>query len=143
MARFYRLIRLVIDLLVLRGRREHSKDVEILVLRHQLAVLQRQIARPRFEPDDRAILTVFARVLGRDRWSIFLVRPDTIPGWHRRLVGEPLDLSTPARPATVRTPRPNSDPRSLGACRTRLSNIQTELRLVAPYRRVGRVRIVP
>jgi hypothetical protein len=66
-ARFYRLIRLVIDLLVLRGRREHSKDVEILVLRHQLAVLQRQIARLRFEPDDRAILTAFARVLGRAR----------------------------------------------------------------------------
>ena len=127
-ARFYRLIRLVIDLLVLRGRREHSKDVEILVLRHQLAVLQRQIARPRFEPDDRAILTVFARVLGRDRWSIFLVRPDTIPGWHRRLVanhwtyphrpGRPLsghpdltpirDLSARAERA-YRTSRPNFD----------------------------------
>jgi hypothetical protein len=55
--RFYRLVRLVIDLLVLRGRRDRSKDVEILVLRHQLAVLRRQIARPRFEPDDRAILS--------------------------------------------------------------------------------------
>jgi putative transposase len=82
-ARFYRLVRLVIDLLVLRGRRDRSKDVEILVLRHQLAVLQRQITRPRLEPNDRAILTAFARMLGRDRWSIFLVRPDTILGWHR------------------------------------------------------------
>jgi putative transposase len=54
--RFYPLVRLVIDLLVLRSRRDRSKDVEILVLRHQLAVLQRQITRPRFEPDDRAIL---------------------------------------------------------------------------------------
>jgi hypothetical protein len=85
-ARCYRLVRLVIDLLVLRSRRDRSKDVEILVLRHQLAVLQRQIARPRFEPDDRAIVTAFARVLGRDRWSNFLVRPATILGWHRRLV---------------------------------------------------------
>jgi putative transposase len=66
-ARFYRLVRLVIDLLVLRGRRQHSKDVEILVLRHQLGVLRRQISRPRFEPEDRAILTALARVLGRDR----------------------------------------------------------------------------
>jgi len=41
MARFYRLVRLVIDLLVLRGRQDRSKDVEILVLRHQLAVLRR------------------------------------------------------------------------------------------------------
>ena len=72
-ARFCRLVRLVIDLLVLRGRREHSMDVEVLVLRHQLAVLRRQISRPRFEPEDRAILTAFARVLGRDRWSILLV----------------------------------------------------------------------
>jgi putative transposase len=71
-ARFYRLVRLVIDLLVLRGRRDRSKDVEILVLRHQLAVLQRQISRPRFEPEDRAVLTALARVLGRDRWPIFL-----------------------------------------------------------------------
>src|SRR5207248_4991117 len=79
-------VQLVIDLLVLRGRRDRSKDVEILVLRHQLAVLRRQISRPRFEPEDRAILTGLARVLGRNRWSIFLVRPDTILGWHRRLV---------------------------------------------------------
>jgi hypothetical protein len=49
-ARFYRLVRLVIDLLVLRGRTDRSKDVEILLLRHQLAVLQRQISRARFEP---------------------------------------------------------------------------------------------
>jgi putative transposase len=87
-ARFYRVVRLVIDLLVLRGRADRSKDVEILVLRQQLAVLERQIARARFEPDDRALLAAFARVLGRDRWSIFLVRPETILGWHRRLVAK-------------------------------------------------------
>jgi putative transposase len=70
MARFYRLVRLVIALLVLRGRSDRSKDVEILVLRHRLAVLHRQVPRPRFKPADRAILTALARVLGRDRWSI-------------------------------------------------------------------------
>jgi putative transposase len=87
-ARFYRLVRLVIDLLVLRGRTDRSKDVEILVLRHQLAVLRRQIARARFEPDDRVLLSALARMLGRDCWSIFLVRPDTILRWHRRLVAD-------------------------------------------------------
>jgi hypothetical protein len=87
-ARFYGLVRLVIDLLVLRGRKDRSKDVEILVLRHQLAVLQRQILRPRFEPDDRAILTALTRVLGCDRWRIFLVKPDTLLRWHRRLVAK-------------------------------------------------------
>ena len=108
MARFYRLVRLVIDLLVLRGRRDRSKDVEILVLRHQLAVLQRQIARPRFEPDDRAILTALARVLGRDRWSIFLVRPDTILRLASTTRREPLDLPAPARPTIHRRRDPPS-----------------------------------
>ena len=56
------------------------------MLRHQLAVLKRQVPRPRFEPSDRAVLAAFARVLNRDRWSIFLVKPDTILAWHRRLV---------------------------------------------------------
>ena len=57
---------------MLRGRRDRSEDVEILVLRHQLAVLQRQVTRPRFEPDDCVILTGLARVLGHERWSIFM-----------------------------------------------------------------------
>jgi hypothetical protein len=47
----------VIDRLVRRGRRDRSKDFEIVVVRHQLAVLQRQHPHPRFAPDDRAILT--------------------------------------------------------------------------------------
>jgi hypothetical protein len=70
-ARFYGLIRLVVDLLVLRSRRDRSKDAEILVLRHQLAVRQRQVPRPRFEHHDRAFLAALARVLGRDRGSFF------------------------------------------------------------------------
>ena len=102
MARFYRLVRLVIDLLVLRGRTDRSKNVEILVLRHQLAVLQRQHPHPRFEPDDRAILAAFARVLSRDRWSIFVVKPDTLLRWHRRLIANHWTFAhRPGRPSTV------------------------------------------
>jgi hypothetical protein len=100
--RFYRLVRVVIDLLVLRGRRDRHKDAEILVLRHQLAIVQRQIKRSRFEPDDRAIFTALARAIGRDRWCIFIVKPDTILGWHRRLIADhgtyPL---RPGRPSTI------------------------------------------
>ena len=102
MAHFYRLVRFVVDLLVLRGRTDRSKDVEILVLRHQLAVLKRQSSRPRFEPDDRAVLTALARALGRDRWTIFLVRPDTILRWHRRLVANHWTYPhRPGRPSTT------------------------------------------
>jgi transposase InsO family protein len=88
--------------LVLRGRTDRSKDVEILVLRHQLAVLQRQISRPRFEPDDRAFLSALARALGRDHWPILLVKPDTILAWHRRFVANHWTYAhRPGRPSTA------------------------------------------
>ena len=58
----------------------------MLVLRHQFAVLQRQIARPRQEPDDGAILSALAQAVGRDRWPVFMVRAAAILRWHRRLV---------------------------------------------------------
>jgi putative transposase len=106
MARFYRLVRLVVDFLVLRGRSDRSKDVEILVLRHQLAVLRRQTPRPRFDRTDRALLAACARVLDRDRWSMFLVKPDTILRWHRRLVANhwtsPHRYGRPPAPAEIR-----------------------------------------
>ena len=106
MARFYRLVRLVVDLLVLRGSSDRSKDVEILVLRHQLAVLRRQVPRPRFDRNDRAFLSALARVLDRDRWSSFLVKPDTILRWHRRLVANywtyPHRQGRPPTPAEIR-----------------------------------------
>jgi hypothetical protein len=56
----YRLARLIIDLLVLRGRRVRSKDAEILVLRHQLAVLHRQVPHSRFDDTDRTLMSALA-----------------------------------------------------------------------------------
>src|ERR1035437_4890804 len=62
------------------------EDVEIAVLRHQLAVLRRQVARPRFSPTDRAVLATLARFLQRERWATFLVTPATLLRWPRELV---------------------------------------------------------
>ena len=75
-----------IQLLVLLARGDAAKDLEILVLRHQLTVLRRQIPRPRLEPADRALLAAVSRVLPRSRWSCFFVQPETLLRWHRRLV---------------------------------------------------------
>jgi putative transposase len=75
-----------VQLLVLLARGDAAKDLEILVLRHQLTVLRRQIPRPKLEPADRALLAAVSRVLPRSRWSCFFVRPETLLRWHRRLV---------------------------------------------------------
>ncbi|WP_238430955.1 integrase core domain-containing protein [Frankia nepalensis] len=68
------------------GGRPDEKDIEIAVLRHQLAVLHRQVARPRFTPSDRRLLAILARLLPRPRWSAFLVTPATLLRWHRDMV---------------------------------------------------------
>jgi putative transposase len=75
-----------IQLLATLARGDAAKDLELLVLRHQLGVLRRQIPRPRLEPTDRALLAAISRVLPRARWSCFFVTPETLLRWHRRLV---------------------------------------------------------
>jgi transposase InsO family protein len=68
------------------GPTPDDKDVEIAVLRHQLAVIRRQVAQPRFSPTDRAVLASLAKLLPRERWGAFLVTPATLLRWHRELV---------------------------------------------------------
>ena len=75
-----------IQLLTWLARGDAAKDLEILVLRHQLAVLRRQVSRPKLEPADRALLSALSRAMPRSQWSCFFVRPDTLLRWHRRLV---------------------------------------------------------
>jgi transposase InsO family protein len=63
-----------------------AKDVEIAILRHQLQVLRRQVGRPSFRPLDRVFLAATARVVPRDRWTSFMITPQTLLRWHRELV---------------------------------------------------------
>ncbi|HEY5483652.1 MAG TPA: hypothetical protein VIK31_07545, partial [Propionibacteriaceae bacterium] len=60
------------------GRDDGAKDLEILVLRHQLRVLQRTAGRPQLRPIDRVLLAAASRVIPRDRWVAFLVTPATL-----------------------------------------------------------------
>jgi putative transposase len=81
----FMIVRQVLSLVGL-GPSPDAKDVEIAVLRHQLLVLRRQVARPRYTPPDRVVLATLAKLLPRDRWPIFLVTPSTLLRWHRELV---------------------------------------------------------
>ena len=82
----YLMTRRLVGMLLGSLRSEHAKDIEIAVLRHQLDVLRRQVKRPEFRSADRALLAMLSSALPRWRWSSFLVTPDTILRWHRRLV---------------------------------------------------------
>jgi putative transposase len=76
----------VLRLLVRRQRSGFAKDVELLVLRHQLVVLSRQEPRPSLRPADRALLAALARSLPRRRRHGLVVTPQTLLRWHRELV---------------------------------------------------------
>lgn len=82
----YRAVRRGLELVVLRFRAAEAKDVELVVLRHQLAVLRRQAGPPRFDDADRALLAALAAVLPRPRWAAFQVQPATLLRWHRALI---------------------------------------------------------
>jgi len=82
----YRLVHRTFGLLGLARRDTIAKDAEILVSRHQVAVLRRQVSRARFTWSDRALIGLLAGLIPRQRWTAFVVTPKTILDWHRRLV---------------------------------------------------------
>jgi putative transposase len=98
----YWMLRRLLELLGLRMRSQRAKEIEILVLRHQLQVLERRVARPQLGTADRALLAAFSRALPRSAWSSFLVRPATVLRWHRELVARRWTYShhRPGRPGT-------------------------------------------
>jgi transposase InsO family protein len=80
------LLRRLLGMLSSKESAAEQVRLENLVLRHQVAILRRQVKRPVYRMRDRALLAAASRVLPRERWSAFLVRPETLLCWHRRLV---------------------------------------------------------
>jgi putative transposase len=95
----YRLLVTVLSWLALLARSSSAKDVEILALRHEVAVLRRATSGPRMSWSDRAVLAALARVMPKALRARRIVTPGTLLRWHRRLVA-----------AKWRQPRPRGRP---------------------------------
>jgi len=96
----------VLRWLALLARNSAAKDAELLMLRHEVAVLRRQVARLRVDWADRAVLAGLARLLPRPAWHGLLVQPTTLLRWHRDLVRcrwtYPHQRGRPRAPAQLR-----------------------------------------
>jgi putative transposase len=105
----YLLVRSLLGCLMVLARGEVSKDAELLMLRHENAVLRRQISRVRYQPGDRLWLAALSGLFPRYRWGeVFAVTPATPLAWHRRLVARKWDytsrrrLGRPSTTASIR-----------------------------------------
>jgi putative transposase len=92
--------------LELLARSDVSKEVEILVLRHEVAVLRRQVARPKPDWADRAVIAVLARLLPRHLRRNRIVTPGALLAWHRRIIKNkwtyPIATGRPPIPEEIR-----------------------------------------
>jgi hypothetical protein len=101
----YLLVRCLLSCLAVLTRHQVSKDVELLVLRHENTVLRRQVGRVRYQPGDRLWLAGLSRLIPRHRWAVvFAVTPATLLAWHGRLAARKWDYTSrrpPGRPRTA------------------------------------------
>jgi len=107
----YAVVGHLLALIVIRGRGEASKDVELVLLRHEVAVLRRQTPRPRLAPADRLIMAAFARHLPGALRQFRIVSPGTLLRWHRELLAR--KWTYPHKPPTIGRPPTRTTVRSL------------------------------
>jgi putative transposase len=103
----YLVVRNLFALVWLLGRPRRSKELEILVLRHELAILRRQASRPKLTRADRALLASLSRPLARPAWAVLPVKPETVLRWHRQLIARRWTYAhrPPGRPPLERSLR--------------------------------------
>jgi putative transposase len=100
----YLVLRRLLTLVAPNHRSDDAAQIEILVLRHQLGILRRQVKRPIYRRCDRALLAAASRILPRERWGAFLVRPETLlrwpaHSWHESGRGR---ITRPGAPLSIR-----------------------------------------
>jgi putative transposase len=132
------------------ARRAASKDAELLVLRHENAVLRRQIGPVGYQPGDRLWLPALSRLIPRRRWGeVFAVTPATLLAWHRRLAARKGDYTSrrrPGRPPTAAAVsklviRMATDNPAWGHRRVQANSPGSATRSLPP--RCGRSRMMP
>ena len=102
---FYLVVRCLLGSVMVLARREVSKDAELLVLRHENAVLRRQVSRLRHQAGDRLWLSALSQLIPRHWWGeVFAVTSATLLAWHRRLVARKWDYRAIGA-VPVRSPR--------------------------------------
>src|SRR5881628_1556146 len=98
----YMLPRWLFEFVALRARSKEFQELEIIVLRHELAIVRRTTRRPAITAVDRVLLAVASRLLPRARWRSFIVTPATLLRWHRRLVARRWTYTRPVLRSGVR-----------------------------------------
>ena len=102
----YMVLRQLLQLVVLHRRSSGWKELEIVMLRHELAIMRRRSRRPALTTLDRMFLAAASRLLPRARWQSFIATPTTLLRWHRRLVARRWTYPRPAgRPPLRRETR--------------------------------------
>jgi hypothetical protein len=126
------LMRWLFSLAVLVFRGDRAKDAELLLLRHENAVLRRNADRVRYDPADRAWFAALTRFIPRRRWTeVFPVTPAALLAWHRRLTAKKIrhQQAAPARP-----PADGPEHRGLGAANSIRITVWPSRRRIPPAR---------
>ena len=95
-------LRWFVECVALRARSREFKELEIIVLRHELAILRRTTRRPRITAVDRVVLAAASRVLPRAQWQSFIVTPATLLRWQRRLIAKRWTYARPVGRPPIR-----------------------------------------
>jgi putative transposase len=112
---------------------DRSKELELLLLRHELSILRRQARRPRFTENERLMLAAPSQVIPRRSWRAFFVTPETLLRWHRRIVAR--RWTYPRRPSG--RPPIDQEARELILRLARENDHWGYVRIVGELRKVG------